>query len=131
MFGSISLYRCSLTSWTSAQQQSRVGSQAVVVAEKTMLLRYLSHQSAFSPKRRHYADNALKQIGLYWKVDTHFANLLVGRNIPEDVWQSAFAHFTSLAIALDAIQCLASIAASSFSGFSLEELGHLSLNSST
>jgi hypothetical protein len=97
---------------------------------KTMLLRYLSHQSAFSPKRKHYDDSVLKQIGLYWKVDTHFANLLVGRNIPEDVWQSAFAHFTSLAIALDAIQCLVSIAASSFSGFSLEELSHLSLNSS-
>src|SRR6056297_528518 len=53
---------------------------------KTMLLRYLSHQSMFSTKRDELDPVALKHLGLYWKVDTHFANVLFGRSIEVDIW---------------------------------------------
>ena len=37
---------------------------------KTMLLRYLSHQSTFSPQRPSVPDETIRHLGLYWKVDT-------------------------------------------------------------
>src|SRR5689334_13985150 len=40
---------------------------------KTMLLRYLSHESTFSKTRTTFDTGALEHIGLYWKIDTQFA----------------------------------------------------------
>ena len=39
---------------------------------KTMLLRYLSHQTMFSQSRETIPDDALLHIGLYWRADTQF-----------------------------------------------------------
>src|SRR5690349_15960251 len=50
---------------------------------KTMLLRYLYHQSMFSPLRPEVPENATSHIGLFWRTDTHFASLMSGRNIPD------------------------------------------------
>src|SRR5689334_23065846 len=55
---------------------------------KTMLLRYLSHQSAFSPDRTVIPDSALSHIGLYWRADTQFASAMGGRGFDEDTWIS-------------------------------------------
>src|SRR5438132_2804154 len=43
---------------------------------KTMLLRYLSHQTAFSPKRPAIPKSALGHIGLYWRADTQFSRVM-------------------------------------------------------
>src|SRR5438045_6900917 len=63
---------------------------------KTMLLRYLSHQSTFSSQRQVIPDDALEHIGLYWRVDTQFAAVMNERGVPEDVWGSAFNHLIAL-----------------------------------
>src|SRR6476646_6816496 len=46
---------------------------------KTMLLRYLSHESAFSKSRLRIDKDALSHIGLYWRSDTQFASLMQHR----------------------------------------------------
>src|SRR5438270_11514671 len=46
---------------------------------KTMLLRYLSHQSLFSTKRESVPKDAITHIGLYWRADTQFAHAMTKR----------------------------------------------------
>ena len=53
---------------------------------KTMLLRYLSHESAFSPNRPTLDHSTLEHIGIYWRADTQFASLLEGRDQSDDIW---------------------------------------------
>ena len=54
---------------------------------KTMLLRYLLHDTTFSTKNPLVHKAAFARIGLYWKADTQFASALTGRGIPQDVWE--------------------------------------------
>src|SRR5690606_2170481 len=49
---------------------------------KTMLLRYLSHESTFSQTRPSIPEDALSHVGLYWRSDTQFANLMQHRGVP-------------------------------------------------
>jgi hypothetical protein len=80
---------------------------------KTMLLRYLSHESTFSLKREFIPDSALEHIGLYWRADTQFTHAMVRRDLPDDIWQSAFNHLLALVIGLQLLESLGSIARSS------------------
>jgi hypothetical protein len=79
---------------------------------KTMLLRYLSHESAFSKNRQSIPDDALEHIGLYWRVDTQFAAIMNERGIPEDVWSSAFNHLMALFLGLEVLRSIRNIALS-------------------
>jgi len=83
---------------------------------KTMLLRYLSHESAFSLKRKDIPQNILTHIGLYWRADTQFCNLMTKRSLPDEEWETAFNHFAALTISIEMLRSLKSIAASAFSG---------------
>jgi len=76
---------------------------------KTMLLRYLSHKSMFSPARPNVPDEALYRIGLYWRTDTQFSNSMVKRNIHDDTWAAAFNHMASLIIGIEVLDSLLSI----------------------
>ena len=76
---------------------------------KTMLLRYLSHQSAFSPNRRHYPRKILNHIGLYWRTDTQFASLLNHRGKDDDIWRVAFGHLAALVLSIEVLRSLESI----------------------
>jgi hypothetical protein len=80
---------------------------------KTMLLRYLSHQSMFSKNRPNVPDDALSHIGLFWRTDTHFANLMHDRGVVADIWESAFSHMAALILGMEVIDSLFSIANSS------------------
>jgi hypothetical protein len=77
---------------------------------KTMLLRYWSHQSAFSPKRHTLSAQDLKHIGLYWRADTQFASAMSDRNIAPDTWAAAFTHMAALIIGMEVINSLFSVA---------------------
>jgi hypothetical protein len=79
---------------------------------KTMLLRYLSHQSTFSKCRESIPDDALEHIGLYWRVDTQFAAVMNERGLPEDVWSSAFNHLIALFLGLEILRSIRNIARS-------------------
>lgn len=76
---------------------------------KTMLLRYLSHQSVFSPKRLSIPDEAFSHIGLYWRIDTSSVILMNERELPPDAWHSAFDHLVALTVGLEIIESTHSI----------------------
>ncbi len=79
---------------------------------KTMLLRYLSHQSTFSPDRENVPRDSLQHIGLYWRADTQFAAAMIGRGVADDVWTSAFNHLLAVMNGLEVLASLQSIAES-------------------
>ena len=81
---------------------------------KTMLLRYLSHQTMFSKSRKEIPSDDISHIGLYWRVDTQFVSLMFKRNKDEEEWRAAFEHMTSLIIGLEILKSLESIAESTF-----------------
>jgi hypothetical protein len=84
---------------------------------KTMLLRYLSHYSTFSQHRTDIPPDALLSIGLYWRADTQFSALMYGRGLEDDVWSSAFHHLLALIVALQVLESMSSITASSVQTF--------------
>ncbi|MBA4016994.1 MAG: hypothetical protein C0483_07470 [Pirellula sp.] len=79
---------------------------------KTMLLRYLSHESTFSPSRPSIPPEALSHIGLYWRSDTQFASLMQHRGVADDTWNSAFGHLAALVLGIELLRSLDSIARS-------------------
>ena len=89
---------------------------------KTMLLRYLSHNSAFSRNRRAIPADAFRHLGLYWKVDTHFLGMMARRGVDDHVWDSAFDHFLALVLSEEIVACLENIARSNFPDFTLTDL---------
>lgn len=92
---------------------------------KTMLLRYLSHQSTFSPSRSIITNDDLKHIGLYWRVDTQFASTMTKRNVAEDIWQAAFEHMTSLLVGLETLKSIESLSNSKFDQLEINSLNSL------
>ena len=92
---------------------------------KTMLLRYLSHESAFSRKRQVIQPDVLTHIGLYWRADTQFCNLMTKRSLPDEEWETAFNHFSALTISIELLRSLKSIAASAFQDFTEADLATL------
>jgi hypothetical protein len=80
---------------------------------KTMLLRYLSHESTFSPNREEIPQTALSHIGLYWRADTQFASLMQRRAVHDDAWAAAFRHLAALVLGAEVLRSLQSIASSS------------------
>lgn len=96
---------------------------------KTMLLRYLSHHSSFSPNRPKVSENDLRHPGLYWKVDTHFLGLLEKRGVEDHIWESAFAHFFAIVVCTDIMVCLENLAERGAAGLTNEKLRFFDLSS--
>ena len=93
---------------------------------KTMLLRYLSHYSTFSTKRRSIQEREVSHIGLYWKADTQFCRMLNGRGMDDDVWAAAFHHAIAVLIGAEVLRALESIANSQFQSLDANQLARLS-----
>lgn len=96
---------------------------------KTMLLRYLSHDSAFSPRRSDIDSSSLRHVGIYWRADTQFASILDARSQPDDLWRAAFAHMSSLVLAKEVLRALRSIATSNLRLLDFDELDQLDFSS--
>jgi hypothetical protein len=92
---------------------------------KTMLLRYLSHQSAFSRARASIPAEQLSHIGVYWRADTQFANTMTGGNVPDSTWRSAFQHSLAINVGSEILKSLISIATSSVNAFTEERVRNL------
>ena len=86
---------------------------------KTMLLRFLCHQSQFSTRREDVPDSALEHIGIYWKIDTQFSKLMDLRNKDEKMWLPAFVTWGVLNISIGVIESLYSIANSAYKKINL------------
>lgn len=94
---------------------------------KTMLLRYLSHQTTFSPSKEIITLSDLDNIGIYWKVDTHMVHQLQKRGLQSDIWQSAFEHIVTLFSCIEVFKSLESLAESKFELFETKDLDKLEL----
>ena len=92
---------------------------------KTMLLRYLSHESTFSVNRYDYPPDALRHIGLYWKADTQFASMLEKRGQDQDTWRAAFDHLAALVLSIEVLRSLTSISNSKLDLVHCDRLGEL------
>lgn len=88
---------------------------------KTMLLKYLDYHTSFSKRRSEIGADEISHIGIYWRVDTQFANSLNLRGIPEDEWIQIFDSYFSLVIAVEIIRSLKAIAISAYQNFTLED----------
>jgi hypothetical protein len=93
---------------------------------KTMLLRYLSHQSIFSQSRPTIPQDAFKHVGLYWRADTQFACLMDKRGIEPDVWETAFNHWAALVLAAEILRSLSSMEESRQKAVTRQEIARLS-----
>jgi hypothetical protein len=89
---------------------------------KTMLLRYLSHNSIFSPNRQEVPSDVLSHIGVYWKADTQFCSAMAKRGVSEDIWHAAFNHIVALMLGLELMDSLNSMSNSKFEMFSSEDI---------
>ncbi len=94
---------------------------------KTMLIRYLSHQSSFSKNREDFPDDCVEHVGLYWRADTQFCNALIKRGIDEETWSSAFKHFVALGVSKEIIDSLINIAESKYPNFSASQIDQISV----
>ncbi|MCW0346197.1 hypothetical protein NB703_004290 [Pantoea ananatis] len=67
---------------------------------KTMFLKYHCHPTTFSKKKNTISNEVLKMMGLYWRPDTSFTQLMnekwLGKN-----WQAVFITFTTLSILIE------------------------------
>lgn len=86
---------------------------------KTMLLRYLSHDTIFSKSKEKIQPEDFENIGLYWKADTHIVHQLQKRGLPDDIWMSAFEHFLTVQYCLEVIRSMENIASSNYEGFTI------------
>ena len=93
---------------------------------KTMLLRYLSHESTFSGSRSNIDVKSLSHVGLYWRSDTQFASLMQHRGQPDDLWETAFAHLAAVVLGVELLRSLDSIARSSCGVISEMDVASLS-----
>lgn len=88
---------------------------------KTMLLKYLDYHTAFSEIREDISVDEVAHIGIYWRVDTQFCNSLNYRGIADHDWISIFESYFAIAIGIEIIRALKSIARSAFRPFSEQD----------
>lgn len=81
---------------------------------KTMLLRYLCFETQFSPERESFDNDAIKRVGLYWKIDTQFAKTMSRRDTDEITWSNVFIHMGVLELGLNIINSLIRLKESKF-----------------
>ncbi|TGL20736.1 hypothetical protein EHQ42_05685, partial [Leptospira levettii] len=95
---------------------------------KTMLLRYFSHYTQFSIKRKDIDFDKIEGIGLYWKVDSQYARSMHARNIDNEIWESAFIHYSVLTIGLELIKSIESILNSNVSSSTKDDIRSIKFN---
>lgn len=76
---------------------------------KTMLLRYLCHDTQFSKNRKNIIEENLNRVGIYWKMDTQFAKIMDKRGETSDVWMHAFINMGVLILSREILGSLANI----------------------
>lgn len=95
---------------------------------KTMLLRYLCHETQFSQNRDGIDIDDLHNIGIYWRIDTQFGKILRRQGQNEDVWERAFEHMAVLLTSIEILKSLETIASSCFQYFNQNDISDLDFN---
>jgi len=67
---------------------------------KTMFLKYHCHPTAFSRKKANIDSDVFKMMGLYWRPDTSFTQLMNEKWLGQN-WKAVFITFTTLSILIE------------------------------
>lgn len=89
---------------------------------KTMLLRYLCHETTFSTKKNNISESDFQNIGLYWKPETYAVHQFQKRDLELEKWKDVFEHFFTLIISIELLKSVESIANSKYSNLNLEKI---------
>ncbi|EJG1183887.1 hypothetical protein CVA83_RS00075 [Vibrio parahaemolyticus] len=81
---------------------------------KTMFLKYHCHETMFSQLRTKLPDDITNHIGIYWKPDTSFTQMIRDEWLDE-TWSSAFNTYASLCVIIELCKLCNSIATSNLS----------------
>ncbi|MHA2798014.1 ORC-CDC6 family AAA ATPase [Vibrio harveyi] len=81
---------------------------------KTMFLKYHCHETMFSQLRTKLPDDITNHIGIYWKPDTSFTQMIRDEWLDE-TWSSAFNTYASLCVLIEFCKLCNSIATSNLS----------------
>ena len=76
---------------------------------KTMLLRYLCHETQFSIERDNIPIEDYHRIGIYWKMDIPFASLMNVRGATDDLWINAFQSMAVMVLSCEILDSLHNI----------------------
>ncbi len=76
---------------------------------KTMLIRYLCHDTQFSKLRKDVQNEDLHRIGIYWKMDIAFARMMDLRGAETDLWMQAFINMGVLILSSEILNSLYNI----------------------
>ncbi|MEZ8412372.1 hypothetical protein AB6C71_06390 [Vibrio splendidus] len=87
---------------------------------KTMYLKYHCHATMFSKNRTELPENILDHIGIYWKPDTSFTQIMNEKWL-EGSWQVAFNSYTSLCVISELCKLCKNIYNSNYSDDNLKE----------
>jgi hypothetical protein len=87
---------------------------------KTMYLKYHCHATMFSINRPILPDNILDHIGIYWKPDTSFTQILSDKWLSSS-WQAAFNSYTSLCILSELCKLCINISTSNYKDEKVKE----------
>lgn len=96
---------------------------------KTMILRYLSHNSQFSLNRKDVTLSSLDNIGIYFKADTQFFRMFQKRGVDELEWINVFNHYINLVILNEIVAALSNIAKSNIDNEIKEKIKNLQISS--
>lgn len=77
---------------------------------KTMLLRYLCHDTQFSTQRENIPIEDYHRIGIYWKMDIMFASMMNSRGAESQLWTDAFIDMAVLVLSMEVIRSIKNIA---------------------
>lgn len=95
---------------------------------KTMILRYLSHNSQFSVNRKDVPLSTLENIGIYFKADTQFFRMFQKRGIDELEWINVFNHYINLVVLNEITAALLNIAKSKIDNVIKEKIKNLQIS---
>ncbi|GLT14195.1 hypothetical protein [Vibrio algivorus] len=87
---------------------------------KTMFLKYHCHETMFSQLRTKLPDDIANHIGIYWKPDTSFTQMIRDEWLDE-MWSSAFNTYASLCVIIEFCKLCNSIATSNISNKRIKE----------
>ena len=94
---------------------------------KTMLLKYLSYQSKFSLRRFQIPKNEIENIGIYWRIDTHFCSSMFKRNKSTEEWINIFENYFAIVISSEICKSLYYISSSNYEHFNHNDLKNIEL----
>jgi hypothetical protein len=87
---------------------------------KTMYLKYHCFPTQLSSKRLNISEEDIKKIGIYWRPDTHFLQL-INKNYLDSRWESIFTTYVGVSLLIKFSQFVQTLSKSNYENEELKE----------